>query len=287
MKRSIRYLWCLSFAVIMGCGSDGSNSEEEPSNASGLEIPASGATSPTSYPNMTLVWQDEFSDNSLNLDNWRHETGTGNNGWGNNELQYYTAENTSIVEGNLVIKAERRQVNNSNFTSSRIITENNFDFKYGRVDIRAALPEGQGMWPALWMLGANFRTVGWPACGEIDIMEMVGGAGKENTVHGTVHWDNAGQYANFGRATTKPSGTFHDDFHVYSITWDERFIRWYVDGNQYNEIDITPADLDEFQKNFFFIINLAVGGNWPGSPNSSTVFPQFFIIDYIRVFQEN
>jgi len=155
------------------------------------------------------------------------------------------------------------------------------------VDIRAALPKGQGIWPALWMLGSNFDTVSWPACGEIDIMEMIGGGGRENTVHGTVHWQNEGKHAQFGGKTTLPSGTFSDQFAVYSITWDATSIRWFVDNKQYHVIDTTPAELDEFRRNFFFIFNVAVGGNWPGSPNTTTTFPQHMIVDYVRVFQSN
>src|SRR5690606_32101876 len=120
----------------------------------------------------------------------------------------------------------------------------------------------------------------------IDIMEMIGGSGRENTVHGTVHWDNAGDHASYGKGYTLSSGTFADKFHVFSIVWNESSITWYVDDVQYNVIDISVPELSEFQNEFFFIMNVAVGGNWPGNPNSSTVFPQQMKVDYIRVFQE-
>jgi beta-glucanase (GH16 family) len=252
-----------------------------------VTIPTSGATSPTSYTNMKLVWADEFDGTALNSDFWSFETGNGSNGWGNNELQFYRTQNTSIQDGHLVITAKKEPFGGKEYTSSRIVTKGKKDFRYGRVDIRAALPKGQGIWPALWMLGSNFETVSWPACGEIDIMEMIGGGGRENTVHGTVHWQNEGKHAQFGGKTTLSSGTFSDQFAVYSIVWDATSIRWFVDNKQYHVIDTTPAELDEFRRNFFFIFNVAVGGNWPGSPNETTAFPQHMIVDYVRVFQTN
>ena len=246
-----------------------------------------GYESPISYPGYTLAWQDEFDGATVNKNDWTFEIGRGNNGWGNQELQYYREENTSIADGNLVIEAKQESFSGSDYTSSRLITLNKQSFQYGRIDIRAVLPKGQGLWPALWMLGANFPSVGWPACGEIDIMEMVGGNGKENTVHGTVHWDNNGSYANYGGSTTKSSGTFSDAYHVFSILWDETAIRWLVDDIEYHVIDITPASLSEFRQDFFFILNVAVGGTWPGSPDATTTFPQMMVVDYVRVFDKN
>ena len=248
-----------------------------------------GYSTPLSYSGYTLVWNDEFDGTQLSAD-WTHEIGTGNNGWGNNELQYYRSNNTSLGNGYLTIEARNENFSGSEYTSSRIITEGQQFFQYGRIDIRAILPEGQGLWPALWMLGSNFRTVGWPFCGEIDIMEMVGGSGRENNVFGTLHWDDNGTYActcGQGDGFTLSSGTFADEFHVFSIIWDETEIKWYVDDNLYKTIDISPAGLDEFRAEFFFIFNIAVGGNLPGNPNSSTQFPQQMVVDYVRVFQEN
>lgn len=247
----------------------------------------SGFESPLTYTGYTLAWQDEFDGTALDANTWTHETGTGSNGWGNNELQYYRPENTSVEGGNLVITAKKESFNGSEYTSSRIITQGKQEFKYGRIDIRAVLPEGQGMWPALWMLGSNFSSVGWPRCGEIDIMEMVGGQERENEVHGTVHWDNAGSYASFGGSKKKTTGTLSEAYHVYSIIWDEGAIRWLLDDVQYHVIDISPADLSEFRAEFFFIFNVAVGGNWPGSPDGTTTFPQEMIVDYVRVFDKN
>ncbi len=247
-----------------------------------------GYTTPLSYSGYTLVWNDEFDGSSLDETDWNFEIGTGTNGWGNNELQYYKKENTLLDQGYLIIEAKRESFNSSQYTSSRITTENKVEFNYGRIDIRAKLPKGQGIWPALWMLGANFRTVGWPSCGEIDIMELVGGGeGKDDVVHGTAHWDNNGTKADFSGSTQLSSGIFNDEFHVFTIIWDSNTITWYMDDQQYHVIDITQSELSEFQNEFFFIFNVAVGGNWPGSPNASTIFPQQMIVDYVRVFQEN
>ena len=253
-----------------------------------FDLPATGYEAQTSYPGMQLVWADEFDGNTLNTANWTHEIGTGSNGWGNNELQYYRPENTLIQNGHLIIQAKEESFGGRNYTSSRIISQNKQSFQYGRIDFRAALPKGQGIWPALWMLGESFGSTGWPFCGEIDIMEMIGGdaPGRDNTVHGTIHWDNNGQYANTGDSYSLSGAKFYDEWHVFSILWDENFIRWYVDDIEYYVVDITPGGLSEFQEEFFFIMNIAVGGNWPGSPDATTEFPQRMAVDYVRVYQE-
>ncbi len=249
-------------------------------------LPSGGYESPLSYPGYALVWNDEFDGTALNPADWTHEIGTGTGGWGNNEVQYYRAENASVADGLLTIEAREENYGGRNYTSSRLVTQDKRFFRYGKIDIRAALPRGQGLWPALWMLGQNFASVGWPASGEIDIMEMIGGSGRENTIYGTVHWDNAGSHASYGGANTLSSGTFADEFHVFSIEWDSTAIRWFLDGVQYHVIDITSAGLSEFQEEFFFIFNVAVGGNWPGSPDSSTFFPQRMLVDHVRVFEK-
>ena len=252
-----------------------------------LTVTDSGFSTPISYDNMKLVWNDEFNSTSLDEQYWNYEIGTGNNGWGNNELQYYRKENTSVNNGYLFIEARKEGFEGRSYTSSRLTTEGKFDFKYGRVDIRARLPEGQGYWPALWMLGSNFRSVGWPACGETDIMEMIGGGdGKDNVVHGTIHWRENGSHANFGGSTKLLAGSFSDQFHVFSIIWQERSIRWFLNDTQYHVVNTSPEDLSEFRESFFLIFNVAVGGNWPGSPNGGTIFPQQMVVDYVRVFQD-
>jgi beta-glucanase (GH16 family) len=252
-------------------------------------IPTTGFSTPLSYNGYNLVWQDEFSGTSLNTDDWNYELGTGNNGWGNNELQYYRKENTSVSDGYLTITAKKQSFVDQGYTSSRLTTQNKKSFKYGRVDIRAALPKGQGLWPALWMLGDNISSVGWPRCGEIDIMEIVGGtaAGKsDKRTFGTLHWDNNGEYASTGGNTTTSQDNFSNEFHVFSIIWEADNITWLLDDREFHEIDISPSHMDEFRDDFFFIFNVAVGGNWPGSPDASTQFPQKMHVDYIRVFQK-
>lgn len=257
----------------------------DPGFQGGMPSLDSGYISPLSYPNYTLVWSDEFDGNQLSSD-WVHEIGNGNWGWGNNELQYYRAENTTVENGVLTITAKPQNFNGYNYTSSRIKTQGLKSYKYGRVDIRAATPYSKGIWPALWMLGDNITSVGWPACGEIDIMELIGGEGyNDRTIHGTIHWDQNGSHANFGGSNSLPSGLFAENFHVFSIIWNETDIRWLRDGVQYHVASITPAALSEFHENFFFIFNVAVGGNWPGNPDGTTIFPQSLYVDYVRVFQ--
>jgi len=259
-------------------------------NAAALGLDSNaGFSSPLSYTGYKLVWADEFTNTTLS-DDWTFEIGDGcpqNCGWGNDELQYYKKENTSISDGKLTITAKRESIGGKSYTSTRLITKGKKFFTYGRIDIRAILPKGQGMWPALWMLGENFTDVGWPKCGEIDIMEMVGGSveDRDRTVHGTVHWDNAGNYANYGGKTKLSTGIFNDEYHVFSIVWDKQKIVWLLDNVQYHVIDITPGGLEEFHKPFFFIFNVAVGGRWPGNPDGNTAFPQEMKVDYIRVFQ--
>ena len=255
--------------------------------------PTLGYETPLSYPNYNLIWNDEFDGTALNSNDWNYEIGTGNGGWGNNELQYYRQENTTVSNGILTIEAKDEIFNGSFlYTSSRLTTQNKKDFQYGRIDIRAAMPEGQGLWPALWMLGSNIDDpgVGWPKCGEIDVMEMVGGESTalrgDDVVHGTAHWENGnGVKADFTNQTSLSSGKLSYEWHVYSIVWDNQKITWYFDDREYHALDITPADMSEFHQKHFFIFNVAVGGNWPGSPDQTTSFPQMMYVDYIRVFQ--
>jgi beta-glucanase (GH16 family) len=251
---------------------------EEPA----VVIPSEGYSTPASYSGMTLVWQDEFDGEAVNAADWSFEEGGG--GWGNNELEVYTKSNHSVKDGMLIITARK---DGDNYTSTRMITKDKRTFKYGRIDIRAALPKGQGIWPALWTLGNDISTVGWPKCGEIDIMEMIGGGGREKTIYGTPHWFESDQtpHASYGGHVDLSSGTFNDKFHVFTIIWDASKITWYMDDVQYHVIDITPPALDEFHKEHFIIFNVAVGGQWPGNPDSNTKFPQNMIVDYVRVFQ--
>lgn len=248
-------------------------------------LPSDGYYTPLSYSGWELNWQDEFAGDELNQSNWNYDIGTGYNGWGNGELQYYREQNTSVEGGYLLIEAKAENYLGSLYTSSRLTTQNKYFFRYGRVDIRAALPEGQGLWPALWMLGASFSEIGWPACGELDIMEMVGGGdGRDDVTHGNIHWDENG-YSRFGGSTQLDTGIFYDEFHVFSIIWGSESIIWLLDDVPFLEVALTREPLSEFHGYFFFIMNVAVGGGWPGSPNETTQFPQRMIVDYIRVFQ--
>lgn len=246
-----------------------------------------GYFTPEEYEGYQLVWQDEFNASAINTDFWNFEIGTGNWGWGNNELEYYRAENAEEADGVLTIEARKENFSSSNYTSARLTTKGKQSFQYGRIDIRALLPEGKGLWPALWMLGNNISSVGWPDCGEIDIMEMIGG--NENIVKGTAHWEYDGAQASSGGSRTLPPGSnnYAEAYHVFSLEWDAQFLRWFVDDHQYYELDITGADMSEFHQSQFFIFNVAVGGNWPGNPDASTLFPQRMKVDYVRVFQKN
>lgn len=256
----------------------------------GWEIPNfSGYQSATSYDGYSQVWSDEFDGSEVDENNWGYDIGGG--GWGNKELEFYTNRNAYLTEGNLVIRANKENYGGREYTSSRLKTQSKQTVNYGRIDIRAVMPQGQGIWPALWMLGSNFPTVGWPHSGEIDIMEMIGGNGRENTVHGTAHWYNqsSNQNASYGGNYGLPSGeTLSTNFHVFSIDWDSTSITWYLDNVQYHTMAINDSSsLAAFRKDFFFIFNVAVGGNWPLDPDASTVFPQRMVVDYVRVFQKD
>lgn len=234
-----------------------------------------------------LVWQDEFNvdgapDNTL----WSYDIGTGNNGWGNNELQYYTSrpENIVVENGMLKITAKRELYLGSGYTSAKIVTKGKFEKKYGRFEARIKLPWGRGLWPAFWMLGSNIDQVSWPQCGEIDIMEYLGN--RPTSIFGTVHGPGYSGGASISKTYTLPNNRFDNDFHVFGIEWGENYINYYVDDVLYNQI--TPDDVPGewvFNDSFYMILNMAVGGNLPGSPNSDTVFPQEMLVDYVRVYQ--
>lgn len=248
-------------------------------------IDNTGYTSPSSYSGYNLVWEEEFDGSSLDLSVWNYETGA--SGWGNNESQYYRSgnKNAELDQGYLRITAKEETHLGAPYTSARLTTQGKESFQYGRIDIRAKVPYGQGVWPALWMLGDNFGSAGWPTCGEIDIMELIGGDGyNDRTVYGTAHWSNNGSHAEYGGNKSLPLGEkYNDEFHVFSIVWNSSSIRWYVDNSLYHTMN--TASLTAFQNKFFFILNIAVEGNWPGPVGPSTQFPQYMLVDYIRVFQ--
>lgn len=234
------------------------------------------ATASLAHAQWQLVWSDEF--NGSIGPSWVFETGAG--GWGNNELQYYRRENATIENGALVITAKRENFGGASYTSARMKTQGLKTFRFGRIEARMKLPNFMGAWPAFWMLGANLPQVGWPASGEIDIMEHVN---AENRVYGTIHWQDANnQYASYGGNTA----TTVTDWHVYAVEWDTSAIRWYVDGTKYHEVNIAGGvnGTDEFQKDFFLLLNFAVGGNWPGFNVDNAALPAKMYVDYVRVY---
>lgn len=239
----------------------------------------------TTFTNVVL--QEEFStDGAPDSTIWSYDIGTGQNGWGNNELQYYTdrPENVVVKDGMLHITAVKENYQGSAYTSARILTKGKFEQKYGRVEARIKLPWGKGIWPAFWMLGNDIDAVGWPQCGEIDIMEF---RGQEPTItHGSIH----GPGYSGGNPVTKSydlvNDRFDTGFHIFGIEWGPNYINYYVDDVLYNQI--TPADATGewvFDKPFFLILNVAVGGSFVGgAPNDETEFPQTMMVDYIRVY---
>ncbi|MBS1856595.1 MAG: glycoside hydrolase family 16 protein [Acidobacteria bacterium] len=233
-----------------------------------------------------LVWHDEFDQPAGTAPDpakWTYDTGK--TGWGNNELENYTNSTANAFhdgEGHLVIQA---LAEGGGYTSARLKTQGIAAFTYGRIEARIRLPYGQGIWPAFWMLGADISTAGWPRCGEIDIMENIG---KEpGTVHGTIHGPGYSGGNGIGAPYVVPAGRFADEFHLFAVEWLPGSIQFSVDRATYKRI--TPADLPKgttwvYDHPFFLLLNLAVGGNWPGYPDASTVFPQRMTVDYVRVY---
>jgi beta-glucanase (GH16 family) len=245
----------------------------------------------------TPTFTDEFfgrvggAPNSLN---WNYDLG--GNGWGNNELQTYTNRTQNAFldgEGNLVIKAIKETVTGAdgitrNYTSARLLTKGRFEQRYGRFEARIKIPFGQGIWPAFWMLGNDIDTVGWPACGEIDIMENIG---KEPAiVHGTLHGPGySGGNPLTGSYSLANGQKFADDFHLFAVEWDPNEVRFYVDSTLYQTKRVTDVPSGSrwvFDHPFFIILNVAVGGNWPGNPDDSTTFPQTMTVDYVKVYAD-
>ena len=292
--------------VIPSSSSDNSTSSSTESNSSSSRIATNSSSSLrlssanvssssidaplSSSSESPYFWNDEFDGEAIDTSKWMFEIGTGSNGWGNNEKEYYTSrkDNAYIKDGVLHICAKKEDYEGQKYTSARMLTKGKFAFKYGTVEARIALPTGKGIWPAFWMLGENFDTVGWPACGEIDIIEAVN---SENIVYGTNHWANGSEYATYGNNT----GSYRDQkhkmditqFHTYKFTWDEKYIRMFVDDFMYHEILIenSTGDTEEFHKPFFFLLNVAVAGNWPGFEVDDTQFPNEMLVDYIRVLK--
>ncbi|MBA0088204.1 MAG: glycoside hydrolase family 16 protein, partial [Acidobacteria bacterium Pan2503] len=269
-------------ACCLGCGC----------SADRLPIPT-----PPSPASWTLVWSDEFGSpdgSAPDPSKWTFDTG--GKGWGNTELECYTnrLQNAQINGGNLVITAQQENPpfvcsdgSTNSYTSARLKTQGLFSQAYGRFEARIKVSAGQGMWPAFWMLGKDITTAGWPTCGEIDIMENIG---KEpGTVHGSLHGPSTTTRTSDATSIfTLPAGqAFADDFHLFAVEWEPGAVRFYVDSNLYatfSESQWPAGGTWVFDHPFFIILNLAVGGNWPGSPDSTTVFPEHLLVDYVRVY---
>ncbi|MBO3270699.1 glycoside hydrolase family 16 protein [Hymenobacter defluvii] len=238
-----------------------------------------------------LIWSDEFDGGgAVDQTKWTQETG--GNGWGNNELQYYTnsTENSYVSSGNLIIETKKQAMSGRDYTSARLITKGKQSFTFGRIDVRAKLPKGQGIWPAIWMLGSDIDQNNWPACGEIDIMELRGH--EPNKVLSTMHYgSNTATHQYKGSETTLASSDFANDFHIFSVVRSRDKIRSYVDGREFYSFtasDISPYAYP-FNNPFFVILNVAVGGNFLGNPTPETInttsFPQQMLVDYVRFYQ--
>jgi beta-glucanase (GH16 family) len=242
----------------------------------------------------TLDWSDEFNGASLDTTIWNYDLGA--SGWGNNESQYYQPQNVRVGGGLLTITAKKELVGGAQYTSARIQTSRKKTFSYGRFEMRAKLPATQGMWPAFWLLGESCNSFGlyggnlnWPNCGEIDIMEMVGGLADGSgdfTTHGTLHYLNAAGFNPAPSYSYRSPTKLSAGFHVYTLDWTPQSFTWYIDGVAFGS-KAFAADMNAFQKPFFILLNLAVGGNWGGWPDASTVFPQTYEIDYVRHYSKS
>jgi beta-glucanase (GH16 family) len=233
-----------------------------------------------------LLWADEFNGNTLNTANWTPQTGYQISG--NEEQEYYQAANINVADGNLQITAKKQATPNpnSNYTSGSMTSLSKHDFTYGKVEARIKLPRGQGLWPAFWLLGSNMRAngttpgVGWPACGEIDIMESIN---SEVWISGAAHYDNNGHTSVSNKINTTPA-----DYHVYSVVWTSDAVEWFLDGKLYNHLDTKNGvgGTTEFHWNYNVILNLAVGGTWPGQVIDDAKLPATMLVDYVRVYKQ-
>jgi beta-glucanase (GH16 family) len=229
-------------------------------------------------PAYTLVWSDEFNGTVLDQSSWNYNIG--GQGWGNNEQEYYTDKNATLENGNLVIAGKAEQIDSNGYTSARITTKDKHEFLYGRIEARIKIPAGQGLWPAFWMLGANIDDVNWPKCGEVDIMEHIN---ADSIFYGTLHWLNDQKVSSGNHMNAAP-----EDFHVYGIEWTADSINWLLDGTKYHSVEIKNNinSTEEFHKPFFILLNLAIGGDWPGQNVDQTKIPARMLVDYVRVYQK-
>ncbi len=281
MKKRFQYLaiFSLIFTTIFSC--DKNNDNEEPENQISV---------PEGY---TLVWSDEFNDESINMGDWHYETGDGTDyglpeGWGNNELQIYTESdaNSSIDTDGDISALKITALNNGpdDFTSAKLTTNEKISVRFGRIEVSAKLPQGQGIWPAIWMLGDNIDEIDWPGCGEIDIVELLGH--EPQKIYTTVHYTNSGNSHHETQESYQLSnGNFSDNYHIFSIDWTPESITFSVDETTVQQVPVED-DMKEFLRSFYLVMNVAVGGNWPGYPDNTTTFPQSMYVDYVRVFEK-
>lgn len=280
MKRGLWLVIVLGLWVA-GCESD-IDTTPAPSAAATPTMPPPTPTPEWLRAGWELVWQDEFDGEGLNRDNWTFDLG--GSGWGNNEWEWYTdrPENVRLEDGALIIEAREEEFLRGDYTSGRIKTERLHSWTYGRFEARVQIPTGQGIWPAFWLLGAEGGT--WPSNGEIDVMENVGH--EPNTVYGTIHGPGYSGGNGIGSPYYWAGAPFSDDFHIYAVEWEPDAIRWYVDDEL--TFVVTAEDVPGewvYDHPFFIILNVAVGGNWPGYPDETTTFPQQMKVDYVRVYQ--
>ncbi|NOR35606.1 MAG: family 16 glycosylhydrolase [Woeseiaceae bacterium] len=306
MKTSKQLLVSILMVVgLAACGGGGGGNNNPPTNPpppppTGSNVNINNPTLVTADNSavspgdtLTLVWSDEFDAEQLDPESWFFEAGDGSQygipGWGNNELQWYLPDSAQLENGNLVITARNEVSNGKNYTSARLITRDRFAFRYGRIEARMKLPGGQGIWPAFWMLPQDDVYGTWAASGEIDVMEAVNlGASGGNTVHGTLHYggewpNNTSSGSGYEVATDATA-----EFHIYAFEWDATEMRWYVDDILFamqNSWSSTAAPFPApFDERFYILLNVAVGGNWPGAPDAATVFPVTMEVDYVRVY---
>ena len=280
MKNFKLYCICL---LLLACGG-GSDDDETPTEANCPLVGIETGECPTG-DFTTLVWEEEFDGNGIDATTWSFEMGDGCPdlcGWGNNEQQYYTnrSDNARVENGILKITAKRESLGNRDFTSARMISKGKFEFQYGRVEIRAKLPQGQGTWPALWLLGGNIDQVGWPRCGEIDIMEH--GDGPNGLVSSSVHLPNANGDHYYVRGDQRIQNE-STEFHVYRMDWLDSRIQFYVDGTRHHNFTLTETM--PFHQPFFFILNIAMGGVFTGNNIDSDFNSSQMEIDYIRLYK--
>jgi len=284
-------------------GTGGATTTSSSTTASGTGGTTSGtggaAATDGGLAGWTLAWSDEFNGpDGSGIDTTKWAAQTGGTGWGNQEREYYTSSLTNAQQsgGNLVITATTEGAaaqtcwyGQCEYTSARLQTMGLFSQEYGRFEARIKIPRGQGLWPAFWMLGNNIDTASWPTCGEIDIMENIG---KEpGIVHGSMHGPGYSGGSALTAAYTLPAGAVvADDFHIFAVEWETGVVRFYVDSTLYETqtpADVPAGDTWVYDQPFFLLLNVAVGGGWPGDPDATTVFPQTMLVDYVRVYTKS